>query len=194
MPHANLHHYKTASFFALNIATIRVSLYKKLHKSSEGKQSQVRTLPTPYDVPTQMFIKKLAKYIKDNIDQVTPPLWTPYVKTGSYATQQPRNPDWWYTRCASLLRKTYTKGPIGVERLRAQYGGRKDLGTRPEHVRKGGGSNIRKLFQQLEEAGLVEKLKGQGRVLTSEGTRLLDTIATEIKGELEKKMPELAKY
>jgi len=151
-------------------------------------------LPTPYDVPTQAFINKLAQYIKDNIDQVTPPQWAPYVKTGTYATQQPQNPNWWYIRCASLLRKTYMKGPIGVERLRAQYSGRKDLGVRPEHVRKGAGSNIRKLFQQLETAGLVENVKGKGRVLTNEGRRLLDTIATEIKTELEKKVPELAKY
>ncbi len=151
-------------------------------------------MPTPYDVPSQNFISKLAQYIKDNIDQVTPPPWAPYAKTGTFATRQPQNPNWWYKRCASLLRKTYIKGPIGVERLRAQYGGRKDLGTRPEHVRKGGGSNLRKLFQQLEAAGLVENVKGQGRVLTSEGRRLLDTIATEIKVELEKNIPELAKY
>ncbi|MFQ6068472.1 MAG: 30S ribosomal protein S19e [Candidatus Bathyarchaeia archaeon] len=151
-------------------------------------------MPTPYDVPAQIFINKLAKYIKDNIDQVTPPSWALYVKTGTYATQQPQNPDWWYTRCASLLRKTYIKGPIGVERLRAQYGGRKDMGVRPEQMRKGAGSNIRKLFQQLEAAGLVENVKGKGRVLSSEGRRLLDTIATEIKKELEKKVPELVKY
>ena len=86
------------------------------------------------------------------------------------------------------------QGPIGVERLRAQYNGRKDLGVRPEHVRKGAGSNIRKIFQQLEVAGLVENVKGRGRVLTSEGRRLLDTIATNIKAELEKEIPELAKY
>jgi len=151
-------------------------------------------LPTPYDVPAQIFINKLAQYIKDNIDHVTPPSWAPYVKTGSYATRQPQNQGWWYTRCASLLRKTYMNAPIGVERLRAKYAGRKDRGVRPEHVRKGAGSNIRKLFQQLEEAGLVENVKGQGRVLTSEGRRLLDTMATEIKKELEKKIPELAKY
>lgn len=86
------------------------------------------------------------------------------------------------------------KGPIGVERLRAQYGGRKDRGVRPEHSGKGAGGNIRKIFQQLEAAGLVENIKGHGRVLTSEGRRLLDTLATELKTELEKKVPELAKY
>ena len=151
-------------------------------------------MPTPYDVPTQKFILELAQYIKNNIDQIDPPQWTAYAKTSTYTVQQPQNQDWWYTRCASLLRKTYMQGPIGVERLRAQYSGRKDLGVRPEHVRKGAGSNIRKIFQQLEVAGLVENVKGRGRVLTSEGRRLLDTIATNIKAELEKEIPELAKY
>ncbi len=158
------------------------------------EKPQGRTLPTPYDVPTKIFINKLAQYIKENLDQITPPPWALYAKTGSHTMQQPRNPNWWYTRCASLLRKTYIQGPIGVEKLRRKYSGRKDLGTRPAHVRKGAGSNIRKLFQQLETAGLVENVKGQGRTLTSKGRRLLDTMATEIKAEIEKQMPELSKY
>lgn len=171
-----------------------VSLYSGFHESSEGKQQRVRTLPTPYDVPAQPFIEKLAKYVKDNIDQVSPPQWTPYAKTSAHTTRQPQDPNWWYTRCASLLRKTYMKEPIGVERLRAQYGGRKDRGVRPEHVTKGAGGNIRKLFQQLEAAGLIKKVNGKGRVLSGEGRRLLDTMATELKAELEKKIPELTKY
>ena len=172
---------------------VGISIYKRLHESSEGK-IQVITLPTPYDIPVQVFLQRLAQYVKDNIDFVEPPSWSQFAKTGAQNRKQPTNPDWWYARCASLLRKTYFQGPVGVERLRAQYGGRKDYGTRPGHVRKGAGGNIRKLFQQLEAAGLVENLKGRGRVLTSEGRRLLDTIATELKREVEKKIPELKKY
>jgi small subunit ribosomal protein S19e len=151
-------------------------------------------LPTPYDIPTQIFIERLAKYVKDNVDQVTPMSWAEFAKTGSFAQHQPQNPDWWYVRGASLLRKIYTKGPIGVERLRGKYGGKKDYGGRPEHVKKGAGGNIRKLLQQLEAAGLVKNIKGKGRLLTNEGRGLLDTIATEIKKELEKSISELAKY
>ncbi len=151
-------------------------------------------MPTPYDIPPQIFINKLAQYVKNNIDQVTPPEWASYVKTSAHAMKQPQNQNWWYKRCASLLRKTYMKGPIGVERLRAQYSGRKDYGARSEHMKKGAGGNIRKILQQLETAGLVENLEGQGRALTPEGRRLLDTLATEIKKKVEKKRPELAKY
>jgi len=65
---------------------------------------------------------------------------------------------------------------------------------RRQHTRKGGGSNIRKILQQLETAGLVETTKGKGRVLTKEGRRILDKIAAEVKEEIEKTLPELKKY
>lgn len=99
-----------------------------------------------------------------------------------------------FTRCASLLRKIYIKGPVGIERLRSEYGGRIDRGARPEHARKGGGAIIRKALQQLQAAGLVEPSKNRGRVITSKGRRLLDKLSTEIKGNLEKTQPELKKY
>ncbi len=151
-------------------------------------------LPTPYDVPTPILIQRLARFLKDNIDKIAPPSWAIFVKTGSHAERPPENPDWWFTRCASLMRKIYMKGPIGIARLRSEYGGRIDRGVKPEHARKGGGAIIRKALQQLEAAGLVETLGRRGRVLTGEGRRLLDRLSTEVKEELEKEHPELKKY
>ena len=86
------------------------------------------------------------------------------------------------------------KGPIGIEHLRSEYGGRIDRGVKPEHARKGGGAIIRKALQHLQAAGLVGPLRNRGRVVTSEGRRLLDRLSTEIKKNLEKTQPELAKY
>lgn len=123
-----------------------------------------------------------------------PPPWAPLIKTSVHAQNQPEDPDWWFTRTASILRKTYVKGPIGLQHLRAEYGGRKSFGVRRQHTRKGGGANIRKIFQQLEAAGLVENVKGKGRIITKEGRRLLDHTAAEVKEDLEKKQPELKKY
>jgi len=151
-------------------------------------------LPTPYDVPSSILIKKLAKYLKDNIDEIVPPPWAPLVKTGSHTQRPSQNPDWWFTRCASLLRKIYIRGPIGTSRLRSDYGGRVDRGVKPEHVRKGGGAAVRKAIQQLEAAALVKPLGNKGRVVTKEGRTLLDTLSTEIKKDLEKEVPELKKY
>ena len=151
-------------------------------------------MPTPYDVPASILIKKLGNRLKEEHDAIVPPPWASLVKTGSHVQRSPQNPDWWFIRCASLLRKIYTKGPVGVQRLRSEYGGRIDRGVKPEHARRGGGAIIRKALQQLEAAGLVEPLRNKGRVVSGEGRRLLDTVSTEIKSELEKKLPELKKY
>lgn len=139
------------------------------------------------------MIEELARYLKNNIDEIMPPDWALYVKTGSHVQRPPHNPDWWFVRCASLLRKIYLKGPIGIAHLRSEYGSRKDLGTRPEHARAGGGSIIRKALQQLEAAGLVETTK-RGRITSRTGRQLLDRLSTEIKKKLEKEIPELKKY
>ncbi len=151
-------------------------------------------MPTPYDVPASLLIDRLARYLKNNVDPIRPPDWAPFVKTGVHKERPPENPDWWYIRCASLLRKIYIKGPIGIQRLRSEYGGRKDRGVRPEHTRKGSGAIIRNALQQLEEANLVKTVNGKGRMITPEGRRLLDLLSTEIKRELEKEIPELKIY
>ena len=151
-------------------------------------------MPTPYDVPANLLIQRLANYLKDEVDQITPPAWASVVKTSSHAQRPPQNADWWFTRCASILRKVYLKGPIGIQRLRAEYGGRKDRGVKPEHARKGSGTIIRKELQQLEEAMLVKSQGNRGRVVTKQGRSLLDRLSTEIKKELEKQLPELKKY
>jgi len=151
-------------------------------------------LPTPYDVPASLLIERLARHLREEVDEIVPLTWASVVKTGSHAYRPPQNPDWWFIRCASLLRKIYVKGPVGIERLRSEYGGRIDRGVKPEHVRKGGGAIIRKALQQLQAAGLVEPLRNRGRVVTNDGRRLLDRLSTEIKGDLEKTLPELKKY
>jgi small subunit ribosomal protein S19e len=151
-------------------------------------------LPTPYDIPASILIERLAKHLKEEVDAITPPAWTPFVKTGVHTQRPPVNPEWWFVRCASILRKIYVKGPIGIEKLRQEYGGRVDRGARPEHAGKGSGAIARNVVQQLQAAGLVEPQRNDGRVVTSEGRQLLDRISTELKRELEKTVPELAKY
>ncbi|MCJ7430586.1 30S ribosomal protein S19e [Candidatus Bathyarchaeota archaeon] len=149
---------------------------------------------TPNDVPAPKLIERLAKHMKQNIDQLTPPSWANIVKTGAHVEKQPQNPDWWYIRCASLLRKIYVHGPIGLEKLRADYGGGKGFTVTPNHVAKAGGAILRKALQQLEAAGLIQTSKPHGRRVTREGRRLLQEMAEEISRELVKQLPELEKY
>ena len=151
-------------------------------------------MTTPHDVPVQQFIDKLAKYLKENIDQVQPPVWAAVAKTGSHVEKQPQNPDWWYTRAASILRKVYAHEPIGLEKLRADYGGNKGFRVTPNHASKAGGSNIRKILQQLETAELVQKATTQGRKMSPKGRKLLQEVADDLHKELVKTAPELSKY
>ena len=151
-------------------------------------------MTTPYDVPASKFIEKLAKYLRENVDEVQPPAWASVAKTGTHVEKQPQNPNWWYIRSASILRKVYVHGPIGIEKLRAEYGGRKDFGTKPEHAVKAGGSNIRKVLQQLEAAGLIQKSSPQGRKMTPKGRKLLQEAAEDLQKNLVKVVPELRKY
>ena len=151
-------------------------------------------MPTVYDVPSDVLIERVREYLKINTPDVTPPKWASFVKTSSHVEEPPVQTDWWYTRCASLLRKTYLRGPIGIARLRKEYGRRKSKGSIGKHKSPGGGAIVRHALQQLERAGLVQTIVGKGRVLTSEGRSLLDRLSFEVKKHLEKSIPKLEKY
>ncbi len=136
-------------------------------------------MATVLDVPADTLIQKTAEELK-KIEQVKMPDWALFVKTGAHKERVPQQEDWWYIRAASILRRLYIDGPVGVARLRTYYGGRKNRGAKPEHHVDAGGKIIRTILQQLESAGLVEKADSKGRRLTSKGQAFLDKIATEI--------------
>ncbi len=158
------------------------------------KQGKRVSLTTPHDVPASKFIDRLAKYLRENVDEVQPLPWATFAKTGNHVEKQPQNPNWWYTRSASILRKVYIHGPIGLEKLRSDYGGRKNNGVKKNHAVKAGGNNIRKILQQLETAGLIQTTKPKGRVMSPKGRKLLQEVAGDLNKEIVKTIPELKKY
>ncbi len=132
-----------------------------------------------YDVNAQDLVEKTAQELK-NIPEITPPIWATFVKTGRHKERPPTQPDWWYYRAAAILRAVAKLGPIGTEKLRTKYGGKKNRGVAPEHTYKGSGSVIRTVLQQLETAGLVvkaTKTTRKGRVLSGKGQSLLMKVA-----------------
>ena len=138
-----------------------------------------------YDVDSQDLILKAAEELK-KIPEVKAPAWAPYVKTGMHKERPPVNTDWWYIRVASVLRAVYRLGPVGTQKLRTKYGGKKNNGVKQEHFYKGSGNILRKSLQQLEKAGFVKQAeKGihKGRVVTPKGKSVLDKIATQIQGK-----------
>ncbi len=145
-------------------------------------------MTTVFDVPADLLIEKVADEFKDN-DKINSPAWSHFVKTGVHKERKPERADWWYVRTASIVRRVYMDGPVGVMSLRTYYGGKKDRGVRPEVFRKGSGSIIRTALHQLEDAGLVEKVEG-GRVVTPAGRSFLD----KMSGEVIRDVPDLAKF
>jgi small subunit ribosomal protein S19e len=146
-----------------------------------------------YDVPADELIAKLAQQLK-NDKKIVPPAWSAFVKTGSHTMRIPQNKDWWYARCASLLRKIYLHGPLGVADLKVAYGGRKKVGSYIAHHKDAGGAIVRKALQQLETSGYVVRVQGKGRLISSEGMKNMDRLATEIHKELIKVTPQLQRY
>jgi len=142
-------------------------------------------MATVYDVSAPDLIEAAAKDLKEK-QKFTRPEWTKFVKTGVHAERCPENPDWWWIRAASVLRKIYINGPVGVSRLRTVYGGRKNRGSKPEKFRRGAGKIIRTILQEFDELNFTKKaVKTQtqlakGRAITKEGQSYLDKIATDI--------------
>ena len=150
-------------------------------------------MPTVYDIPPSVIIRRLAQDLRAR-EEIEPPEWTLFVKTGAHKERAPDDPDWWYMRCASILRKIYLKGPIGTERLRIVYGGKKRRGVKPNRFHKGSGAVVRTALQQLERAGFVKKRGNKGREMTNIGRSYMDKLSATLKRELTKAIPELENY
>lgn len=134
------------------------------------------------EVPADALIRRTSEELK-KLEELVPPHWSHFVKTGAHRERPPEQLDWWYMRAASILRRIYIDSPVGIARLRSYYGGRQNRGQAPGHFRRAGGKIIRVILQQLERAGLVTKAERRGRKLTSKGAVMLEQIAEQIKAE-----------
>lgn len=141
------------------------------------------------DVSASELIGELAEELKDK-EEIQPPEWSYFAKTGAQKERPPDQPDWWYMRSASILRKVYDKGPIGTSRLSKYYGGKKNRGSSPEKFHRGSRKVARNVLQQLEDAGLVIKTKRKGRRVSPEGLSLLTQTSIQIQNESESKEEE----
>lgn len=131
-------------------------------------------------VNQQKLVYALANELKTVIKM---PEWAKYVKSGTHRETLPRHPDWWYIRAASILRITYKQGPVGVNKLRTRYGGRKNRGYKPDRFALAGGKIIRTVLQQLETAELVKQATVgvyKGRIPTPKGKSLLASAARKV--------------
>jgi len=145
------------------------------------------------DVPAAKLIERLAAKL-GSYEAIKPPEWANFVKTGAHREKAPVRNDWWQVRVAAVLRKVYLKGPIGIERLAAEYGGKSDHGSAPFHAVRGSRKIAREVVRQLENSKLVKKDRGKGRIVTPDGQSLVDNASHELLKELAVENPELSKY
>lgn len=137
-------------------------------------------MATPYEVKAEKLISETAQDLREN-KKLKRPQWALFVKTGVHKERIPDEEDWWWKRAASVLRKLYLKdGYIGVEKLRTEYGGRKEKGSKPEKFHKGGGKIVRTILQEFDELNFTKKDKKKGRKITPEGISYLDKISSKI--------------
>ncbi len=150
-------------------------------------------MTTVYDVPADRLIQKIAEKLKSN-EKIKAPEWAEYIKTGVHKEKAPVEREWWHKRVAAVLRKIYIKGPIGTSRLAAEFGGKVDRGSKPYKARKGSRSIARHSLKQLEAAGLILTKNRRGRMISTDGQKLLDQTAHEVLVELVKEDSSMAKY
>ncbi|XP_070072733.1 small ribosomal subunit protein eS19B [Drosophila takahashii] len=134
---------------------------------------------TVKDVDQHVLTKALAGFLKKS-GKVVVPEQADYIKTAKFKETGPTDADWFYNRCASIMRHLYLRSPSGVAALTKVYGGRKRNGVHPAKYCRSSDGCIRKALQALETARMVEKHPDGGRKLSSLGQRDLDRIANRI--------------
>merc|ERR1711879_573240 len=122
----------------------------KIHMIGRKAQDFV----TVKDVPAEKWITAYAEYLKKT-NKITPPEFTDYIKTGCLREVAPNNEDWFYVRCAAVLRKIYLRPQLGVGRMAQIYGGKQRYGSAKKHHRKAAQGCIRHALSCLEGAGIV---------------------------------------
>ena len=140
-------------------------------------------MPTVYQTEGTALVSAAAEELKKN-DKIKPPTWAAFAKTGVHRERPPSKQDWWYQRSASILRKVFLQGPIGVSKLRTLYGGKRNAGMGSEHYARGSGNIVRKILQQLEKAGYIKQTQigaHKGRIVTPQGASFLNKVSKGVK-------------
>jgi small subunit ribosomal protein S19e len=117
---------------------------------------------------------KSAARIGAAFDPSSPPL------RSSAAAKElpPLDPDWYYVRAASIARRIYLNGGIGVGALAHWYGQAKSTKSRPEHFVPAARGLIRHILRNLQSCGLVEETEKGGRRMTPEGQKVRQPLST----------------
>ncbi|GKA98125.1 40S ribosomal protein S19-3-like protein [Tanacetum coccineum] len=127
---------------------------------------------TVKDVSPHEFVKAYAAHLKRS-GKMELPNWSDIVKTDTFKELAPYDP-------ASMARKIYLRGGLGVGAFQRIYGGSKRNGSAPPHFCKASGGIARHILQQLQTMNIVDFDAKGGRKITSNGRRDLDQVAGRV--------------
>jgi len=130
------------------------------------------------EVSQQEFVVALGVYLKKT-GKVDLPTNSDIIRLSPGHELNPYDPDWFYYRCAGILRHMYNR-KSGVKGLRRLYGTKQRRGSRPSHQVLASSTHLRKACQAMEKLNLLGKSEDGGRVLTNPGRQLLHRIAAQV--------------
>nr|CDS26122.1 ribosomal protein S19e [Hymenolepis microstoma] len=134
------------------------------------------------DVDGHVYVVALAKFLK-NSNKIQPPEWVDVVKLSTANELAPSDPDWFFVRCAAILRHLYLR-PTGITGLSKAFGRGKRYGVSPRHHVNAYTGIIRRCLRDLESIGIVEKRTDGGREISRSGRRDMDSVAFQTKKAL----------
>lgn len=132
------------------------------------------------DVNAWRWIKSAARHFKQE-GKLFVPNCTELVKSSHGRERAPQNQDWYYIRCAAILRALYLRPGEGYGGLSKRFASKKNNGSRPEHGVRACKGLLHWGCKSLTQLGLVEPGAESGQRLTKKGKKFVDGVAFLVK-------------
>ncbi|CAJ1016228.1 putative Ribosomal protein S19e [Leishmania utingensis] len=132
------------------------------------------------DVSAWRWIKTAARHFKQE-GKIFVPNCTELIKSSHGRERAPQNPDWYYVRCAAVLRAIYLRPGVGYGGLSKRFGNKKNYGSRPEHTVNSSTGPLHWACKSLTKLGLVEPGAQSGQRLTRKGHKFADSLAFQVQ-------------
>ncbi|CBZ30389.1 putative 40S ribosomal protein S19 protein [Leishmania mexicana MHOM/GT/2001/U1103] len=157
-----------------NPSCIMAALKNKIRRVGKRKGATLK------DVSAWRWIKTAARHFKQE-GKIFVPNCTEIMKSSHGRERAPQNPDWYYIRCAAVLRAIYLRPGVGYGGLSKRFGNKKNYGSRPEHTVTSSTGPLHWACKSLTKLGLVEPGAQSGQRLTRKGHKFADSLAFQVQ-------------
>ncbi|EPY30128.1 small subunit ribosomal protein S19e [Strigomonas culicis] len=137
------------------------------------------------DVNAWRWIKTAAAHFKRE-GKIMVPNCTEIMKSSHGRERAPQNKDWYYIRCAAVLRALYLRPGEGYGGLSKRFAKKKNNGSRPEHTVRAATGLLHWACKSLSKLGLLEKVNDSegnpnGQRVTKKGRKVVDSLAFQVQ-------------